>query len=51
MLTTPDLITYCEDQKVPFVTFNDFSSIHKTTQEIYEGKLNVKDAALGRIHV
>lgn len=46
-----DLITYCEDQNVPFVTFDDFTSIHKTTQEIYEGKLNVKDAALGRIHV
>ncbi|ROT42921.1 hypothetical protein SODALDRAFT_327088 [Sodiomyces alkalinus F11] len=45
-----DLVTYCEMEKVPFVTFQDFTTIHETVREIHEGKLTAKDAALGRIH-
>lgn len=37
-------------EKVPFVTFKDFTTIHETVKDIYEGKLTPKDAALGRIH-
>ncbi|KAL7627398.1 hypothetical protein AAE478_001591 [Parahypoxylon ruwenzoriense] len=43
-----DLVTFCEHQKVPFVTFNDFSEIHNTVREVLEGKTSVKEAAVGR---
>ncbi|KAL2267308.1 hypothetical protein VTJ83DRAFT_4585 [Remersonia thermophila] len=43
-----DLIRYCENESVPFTTFNDFSDIHATVKDIVEGKLNVKEAAVGR---
>ncbi|KAL2258232.1 hypothetical protein VTK26DRAFT_8536 [Humicola hyalothermophila] len=43
-----DLVTYCENEKVPFTTFNDFSEIHATVKDIVEGRLSVKDAATGR---
>lgn len=47
MLT--DLVTWCENEKVPFVTFRDWSSITQTVKEIVAGDLSVKDAARGRI--
>ncbi|KAI2624335.1 HAD-like domain-containing protein [Hypoxylon sp. NC1633] len=44
-----DLVTYCENEKVPFVTFNDFSDIHKVVADVVEGKISVKEAAKGRL--
>ncbi|KPM45417.1 hypothetical protein AK830_g1165 [Neonectria ditissima] len=44
-----DLVTWCENEKVPFVTFRDWSSILQTCKDINAGSLSVKDAALGRI--
>ncbi|KAI0111779.1 HAD-like domain-containing protein [Daldinia grandis] len=44
-----DLVTYCENEKVPFVTFNDFSDIHKIVADVVEGKITVKEAAKGRV--
>ncbi|KAK4032995.1 HAD-like domain-containing protein [Parachaetomium inaequale] len=43
-----DLVTYCEKEKVPFTTFNDFSDIHNTVKDIVAGKLTVTEAATGR---
>ncbi|KAK3390729.1 HAD-like domain-containing protein [Podospora didyma] len=43
-----DLVTYCENENVPFTTFNDFSEILATVKNIMAGKLSVKDAATGR---
>lgn len=43
-----DLVTYCENEKVPFRTFHNFSDIHQTVKDIVEGKLTVKEAAVGR---
>lgn len=43
-----DLITYCEKENVPFTTFEDFSDIHATVQNIVAGKLTVAQAATGR---
>ncbi|OLN98053.1 Pdp3-interacting factor 1-like protein 1 [Colletotrichum chlorophyti] len=45
-----DLVTYCEKEKISFVTFNDFSDILDTVKQIVDGKVTVKDAARGRIH-
>ncbi|KAK7398485.1 hypothetical protein QQX98_012144 [Neonectria punicea] len=44
-----DLVTWCENEHVPFVTFRDWSSILQTCKGINAGSLSVKDAALGRI--
>ncbi|KAI2771546.1 HAD-like domain-containing protein [Daldinia loculata] len=44
-----DLVTYCENEKVPFVTFNDFSDIHKIVADVVEGKITVQEAAKGRV--
>ncbi|KAH7134318.1 HAD-like domain-containing protein [Dactylonectria macrodidyma] len=44
-----DLVTWCENEKVPFVTFRDWSTILQTVKEIDAGTLSVKDAARGRI--
>ncbi|KAI1765533.1 HAD-like domain-containing protein [Hypoxylon sp. FL1150] len=44
-----DLVTYCEKEKVPFVTFNDFSDIHKIVADVVEGRTTVKEAAKGRL--
>ncbi|KAI5463482.1 HAD-like domain-containing protein [Mariannaea sp. PMI_226] len=44
-----DLVTWCENENVPFVTFRDWTSILQTCKEIYAGSLSVKDAARGRI--
>ena len=40
---------WCENEKVPFVTFRDWSSITQTCKDIAEGKTTVKEAAKGRI--
>lgn len=42
---TTDLVQYCENEKVPYTTFSDFSSIHETVKAVLEGKLSVKDIA------
>ncbi|KAK3352244.1 HAD-like domain-containing protein [Lasiosphaeria hispida] len=43
-----DLVTYCENENVPFTTFEDFSEIHAIVEDIVAGKIKVKDAATGR---
>lgn len=48
MLRKADLVTYCENEKVPFTTFEDFSEILDTVKAIAAGTLSVKDAATGR---
>ncbi|KAG6030498.1 hypothetical protein E4U41_007818 [Claviceps citrina] len=44
-----DLVTYCENEKVPFVTFRDWTSISQTVKDIAAGKMTVQEAAKGRI--
>ncbi|CAH0017350.1 unnamed protein product [Clonostachys rhizophaga] len=44
-----DLVTYCENEKVPFVTFRDWTTITQTVKDIVAGKTNVQEAAKGRI--
>lgn len=44
-----DLVTYCENEKVPFVTFQDWTNITQTCKDIAAGKLTVKEAAKGRL--
>ncbi|KAK5988095.1 Pdp3-interacting factor 1 [Cladobotryum mycophilum] len=44
-----DLVTWCENEKVPFVTFHDWTSITQTVKDIAAGKLTVQDAAKGRL--
>lgn len=44
-----DLVLYCEREKVPFVTFDDFSSIFKTVKAIVEGKTTCEAEAKGRL--
>ncbi|KAI0010947.1 HAD-like domain-containing protein [Xylariaceae sp. FL0662B] len=43
-----DLVTYCENEKVPFTTFHDFSDIQKVVADVVDGKISVKTAATGR---
>ncbi|PNP55489.1 hypothetical protein THARTR1_04319 [Trichoderma harzianum] len=44
-----DLVTWCENENVPFVTFNDWTSITQTVKDIVAGNITVQDAAKGRI--
>ncbi|KYK59129.1 uncharacterized protein DCS_00259 [Drechmeria coniospora] len=44
-----DLVTYCENEGVPFVTFRDWTTITQTCKDIAAGHLTVQKAALGRI--
>ncbi|KAL7924512.1 HAD-like domain-containing protein [Trichoderma austrokoningii] len=44
-----DLVTWCENEKVPFVTFNDWTSITQTVKDIVAGKTTVQEEAKGRI--
>ncbi|KJZ79971.1 hypothetical protein HIM_00685 [Hirsutella minnesotensis 3608] len=44
-----DLVTYCEREKVPFVTFRDWTSITQTCKDIAARKITVQEAAKGRI--
>ena len=43
-----DLVTFCENESVPFTTFENFHDILETVKAIHEGKLSVKEAATGR---
>ena len=45
----PDLVTWCENEKVPFVTFRDWTSITQTCKDIVAGSITVQEAAKGRI--
>lgn len=47
--SSTDLVTWCENENVPFVTFRDWSSITQTVKDIAAGTVSVKDAARGRI--
>lgn len=49
LITGTDLVLYCEREKVPFVTFETFGSIHQTVKAIVEGKTTVQQEAKGRI--
>ena len=40
-----DLITYCDEQNVPFTVFEDWSSILATVKKIVAGEKTVQDAA------
>ncbi|CRG92318.1 hypothetical protein PISL3812_09375 [Talaromyces islandicus] len=40
-----DLVTYCEENGVPFTVFEDWSSIFATTKAIHEGKTSAKIVA------
>ena len=42
-------MTWCEIENVPFVTFNDWTSISQTVKDIVAGKITVQEAAKGRI--
>ncbi|KAH8900148.1 hypothetical protein GQ53DRAFT_801641 [Thozetella sp. PMI_491] len=42
------LVEYCEAEKVPFTTFNNFNEILDTVKDIVSGKVSVKDAATGK---
>lgn len=44
-----DLVEWCENEKVPFVTFRDWSSITQTCKDVVAGKITVQEAARGRI--
>jgi 2-hydroxy-3-keto-5-methylthiopentenyl-1-phosphate phosphatase len=44
-----DLVVYCEKEKVPFVTFRDWTTITQTVKDVAAGKITVQDAAKGRI--
>lgn len=46
--TGRDLVLYCEREKVPFTTFNDFSDILSVVKNVVSGKISIKDAATGR---
>ena len=48
MLTAKsDLVTYCENENVPFTTFQNFSEILERLKDIVSGKISVKDVAGG----
>ncbi|KAM3506256.1 hypothetical protein MY10362_002476 [Beauveria mimosiformis] len=44
-----DLVSWCENAKIPFVTFRDFSSISQTVKDIASGNITLQEAARGRI--
>ncbi|OAA48450.1 phosphoserine phosphatase [Metarhizium rileyi] len=44
-----DLVTWCENENVPFVTFKDWTSITQTVKDIAAGNITVQDAAKGRL--
>lgn len=44
-----DLVDYCENEKIPFVTFRDWSTILQTCMDIDAGKITVQEAAKGRL--
>lgn len=38
-----DLITYCNTEGVPYKEFQTYSDIHKTIQDVYEGKVTLRE--------
>jgi len=48
-LTSIDLVTFCERENVPFVTFNDFNDISAMVKDIVADNVSVTEAAKGRI--
>jgi hypothetical protein len=42
-----DLVVYCENENVPFKTFENFSEILDTLKKIVAGRISVKDVAAG----
>ena len=42
-----DLVVFCENEKVPFKTFENFSEILDTLKNIVVGRISVKDVAAG----
>lgn len=44
-----DLVDFCETEKVPFVTFNDWTTISQTVKDIVAGKTTVAAEAKGRL--
>ncbi|KAK8140942.1 hypothetical protein G3M48_001301 [Beauveria asiatica] len=44
-----DLVTWCENAKIPFVTFRDWTSIGQTVKDIASGTITLQEAARGRI--
>jgi 2-hydroxy-3-keto-5-methylthiopentenyl-1-phosphate phosphatase len=46
-LTPTDLITYCENENVPFKTFENFSEILEMLKDIAAGNISVRDVAVG----
>jgi 2-hydroxy-3-keto-5-methylthiopentenyl-1-phosphate phosphatase len=43
-----DLVTFCERRGMPYTTFNDWSTILSTTQDILAGKVSPADVATGK---
>lgn len=48
LLIVRDLVTYCENENVPFTTFETFADILATVKQIVAGELDVNAAATGR---
>jgi hypothetical protein len=42
-----DLVTYCENEKILFKAFENFSEILDIMKDIVAGKISVKDVAAG----
>jgi hypothetical protein len=38
-----DLVTYCENEKVPFIPFQTFAEILQTVKSIVSGAVSVRD--------
>lgn len=49
LIVLADLVTFCENEKVPFVTFRDWTSITQTCKDIAAGNITLQEAARGRI--
>lgn len=48
MTISPDLITYCEREGVPFTTFHDFRDIYRDVKDVVEGKTTTTEVASRR---
>jgi hypothetical protein len=46
-LTALDLVWYCDKEKVPYRTFNNYSDILAVMKDIVGGKVSVEEAAKG----
>lgn len=45
LLTVADLVTFCERRGMPYTTFENWSTILSTTQDILSGKVSPSDVA------